>query len=680
MNNEAMTKLLSTCEVIPKAEASPLFENAARRLELPFADYLTIRDLKQLSGCSGEALDALLLALFGALAEGSLCLKMEEDALKRRLAAFIEEGAGELAGKIVDEFSKGRYKGLIGSSPDDYMPLIARNDAAGSFLYFQKYLKYERALKRLLDELIDASGTGLEVGEDKIRKHMQEVLDKKPMCLGSGEPVTLNSLQKLSLALALLKNFVIISGGPGTGKTLVVIALLRLLVRCGIDPRRIQLAAPTGRAAQRMTDTIRMALVSIESPSKDDEKLSEISGATIHRLLRYDPANNRFRYNAANRLQADVIIIDEVSMVDVVMMARLLEAAAPGAKVILLGDKDQLPSVEAGAVLADLIPRHAEAVFTKKTSDAIRRLIPGLVMPSGRTSGRLTDRIVVLEQNYRSESKILEAAKSVNEEDPALVEKIPAIRLSDKGDISWPQRGAYLIDTGAPDDRKFRAVLGSWADRHYLSPHLKDRAIKLTYAQLIKKAGEIDPEKLSGPAAKKALEDIFAYIDQARVLALVRYGPFGSFSANRHIARLLRGKLDPGRRGDIFAGAIIMVAQNDYVKGLFNGDVGFVLKSSSGSYYCVFRRMGSFISYPADTLPPHELAFATTVHKSQGSEYDCVLVALPSDEDSRQLTKEIVYTALTRARDLAVIYGQKAVLSKAVIRKIERQSGISFWD
>ena len=673
MNSELTIDLLKMCEVIPataKAGTEELYKNAIEKADLSLADYLTIRDLLEASGHSDEPLQALLICMFLTLDEGSLCLKLAPESLKRRLDIFAGEKADKLCKAIIQSIGEGRYGELIGSSLDEYKPLIMRKEKGGPYLYFQKYLTHELSLKTHLDGFLAGAGGTLDVSDGTFKKHILDVLEKRPMRAKSGKPITLNNEQTIALALGLLKGFTIVSGGPGTGKTSIVITLLRLLTRCGVKPDRIRLAAPTGRAAQRMTDTIRKGIASIASPEKADKLLEGMAGSTIHRLLKYNPSANRFIYNKRNKLPADIVIIDEVSMVDVELMAKLLEALAPRTKVVFLGDKDQLPSVEAGAVLADLMPRQAAAAFTKKTADHVASLMPGIRIAPEKAPKptALTDRIVILNESYRSETGILEIAQRVNEQDESVIDKIPLLSIRKDAGLDWSGGGARFIEDESADVERFHRVLASWVRHHYFTKHHKRADIALPYAELIKKGRETD------------LKDIFTYIEQARVLCPIRYGPFGTFGVNRYIGKLMREALDPGRFGRLFAGAPVMVTQNDYVKDLYNGEVGVVIRGRDGAYHAVFERSGGFISYPVDTLPPHELAFAITVHKSQGSEYDNVLVALPSDEAVRQLTKEIIYTALTRSRYLAVLYGSKAVLRKAISKKIERESGIRFWD
>src|SRR5262249_53881665 len=199
----------------------------------------------------------------------------------------------------------------------------------------------------------------------------------------------------------LLRDFVIISGGPGTGKTSIVFTLLRCLVRCGVAPERIALAAPTGRAAQRLSDAIHSGLDNLKTAPTDaspDAPLRNIAAHTLHHLLRYRPTRGTFRHHAENPLPAEVVIVDEVSMVGLVLLARLFQALAPSTKVILLGDKDQLPSVDAGAVLANLVPAGHEPSYSAKLRARIVESWEGLDVPTSSAPHPLEDVLVILEE------------------------------------------------------------------------------------------------------------------------------------------------------------------------------------------------------------------------------------------------------------------------------------------
>ncbi|NQU12608.1 MAG: ATP-binding domain-containing protein [Desulfobacteraceae bacterium] len=196
---------------------------------------------------------------------------------------------------------------------------------------------------------------------------------------------------------------------------------------------------------------------------------------------------------------------------------------------------------------------------------------------------------------------------------------------------------------------------------------------------MISNAGEIDSEQLiTSDSGQVILEQIFAVVERARILSIVRKGSYGCVGVNYQICEHLYSKFDDKANSNIFPGAVIMVTRNDYSKELFNGDVGVVLRDPKGTYRAFFPRFGSYISFAVDMLPPWEHAFAMTVHKSQGSEFDDVLLVLPEDEAHRLLTREIVYTGITRAKKRIIIYGKESALATALERKIERQSGLTW--
>lgn len=603
-------------------------------------DRLTIRDLMLLSGYSDVWLEEIIASLFSAVSEGSVCLKLDK-ASADKLSA---------------------YPKLVASDENDYKPLILKTTGKESYLYFQKYPRYEVELKEALFRLVDFKETGVP-SQRELERVLNEVLAKKPLRRG-GRPMNLDEEQKRAVSLAIIKNFVIISGGPGTGKTSVIITILRCLVRLGYDTARIRIAAPTGRSAKRMADSIRQNLASLgPKPERFDKNIADVMESTVHRLLGYNPARNDFSYNRTNPIPADVVIVDEVSMIDIVLMARLFEAIAAGTKVILLGDKDQLPSVEAGAVLADLIPRTGY-------SDA-------------KGGGLLAGRLVILKKSYRSEASLLEASRRVNEEDVCLAEEMPKLPFTTEHS-SWPSpgsnTGALFLDAIPGDIKTWRDILDAWISRILLARHATCPDIRLTYAELIKKSRILNLDGRHVKDKTATLDYIFAYLEQGKILAFLRHGLYGTSWINRYISRRLQPLMDRSAPSHLlFAGQEIMITENDPIHELYNGDVGVILKSTSGDYRAVFRRTDTFAVVPLSELPKFETAFAITVHKSQGSEYDSVLIVLPQDETNRLLSKEIIYTALTRTRHSAVICGSRKVLAAAIGRKINRQSGIRLW-
>jgi len=365
----------------------------SQRLELPFIDYMNIRDLVEMSGYEDDApIIAVLIALFGALQEGSLCLDIDKERLYTGLRSFIEEQkAGEMAAAFLSGLSRGKYKGLITTNGDEYLPLILSETERARLLYFQKFYLHENLLRLRMEALLRATPS-LKIPGSTIEAYMEEIYSPRLSIRVSkgGPPIERDKHQVEAIRLSLRSQFSIISGGPGTGKTSLMVNIIRCLRRAGLGTEEILLGAPTGRAAQRMTEAVQYSMNTIKAPSEGDEELLNLKGSTLHKILRYQSHNRDFYYNETNPLPASVIILDEVSMVDVVMMQKFLRAVDPSrTKLIFLGDKDQLPSVEVGAVFAEMIP------------DGIR---------AGSFKGRLT----VLEKVYRSGANLLGLAKQIN--------------------------------------------------------------------------------------------------------------------------------------------------------------------------------------------------------------------------------------------------------------------------
>lgn len=623
---------------------------ASFRLELPLIDYMTIRDLAELGGFRNDRpLVAVLMTLFSALQEGSLCVDLEEESLRARLMRFLgAKQANEMATSFLSGLTGDRYGTLITRNGDDYLPLILSTTRGKSLLYFQKFYVHETLLRGRMEALLQAEPS-VRVSDTDIASMIEEIYapDCSIRIRKEGNPIARDAHQVEALRLSLRSQFAIISGGPGTGKTSLMVNILRCLVRTGIRAEEILLGAPTGRAAQRMTEAVQRNIDTIVSPQACDTELLRLKGSTLHKLLRYRGSHHDFYYCETNPVPASAIILDEVSMVDVIMMERFLRAVdASRTKLIFLGDKDQLPSVEAGAVFAEMIP-------------------------DGTRAERFKGRLVVLETVYRSGKNLVQLAGEINR--GRLPEYAP-ISFKSGLQLSSDEWGVVQND-GVP---AWRHHIRLWIEHHYLGPVTDDER---DFRGLVSDAGRMDIGSLlhSGPG-EEILRRIFQKVEQARILSLVRNGIYGCNGINREIA----GRLGPGAghpawmEKGCFAGAVIMITQNNYAKELFNGDVGVVIRDRGGAFRAFFPRFGSYIAFSMDMLPPWDLAFAMTVHKSQGSEFDDVLLVLPPDEDHRLLTREIVYTGVTRARKRIIIYGTASALKNALARQIERQSGLGW--
>ena len=621
--------------------------HCSRKLELPFLDYMNIQDLVEMSGYENDApLIAVLISMFGVLQEGSLCLDLEEERLYTGLLSFIEEErAGEIAREFLSGLSRDKYKGLITKNGDEYLPLILSETKGIKLLYFQKFYLHEKFLRLRLEALLRSEPV-LKIPESTIEAYLEDIYSPQLSVHVSrgGLPIEKDKHQVEAIRLSLRSQFSIISGGPGTGKTSLMVNIIRCLMRAGIRAEEILLGAPTGRAAQRMTEAVQYNINTIKEPSEGDKELLSLKGSTLHKILRYRSYSHDFYYGEANPLPASVIILDEVSMVDVVMMEKFLRAVDPArTKLIFLGDKDQLPSVEAGAVFAE--------------------------MSDGISVESFKDRLTVLEKVYRSGANLLRLAKQINKGICPEYSTLPfnsALQLK-------PDKWAFVQNEGI---RAWRNHIRLWTDYHYLKPRYGDSR---SFRELIGKACGMDHAGLlNSDPGQEILREIFNRVGNARVLSLVRNGIYGCTGINMQIADYLSLEFEPSawRKEGYFSGAVIMITRNDYSKELFNGDVGVVIREREGAYRAFFPRSGSFTTFSMNLLPPWELAFAMTVHKSQGSEFDDVLLVLPEDETHRLLTREIVYTGITRAKKRLIIYGTESGLNSALERKIERQSGL----
>jgi exodeoxyribonuclease V alpha subunit len=430
-------------------------------------------------------------------------------------------------------------------------------------------------------------------------------------------------LQRVAAEAALTRRLVVIAGGPGTGKTRTVARLLAVAHQIAIDegrPLEVALAAPTGKAAQRMTEAVRNEITAAGLPASLAEPLLATEASTIHRLL--GPTGGlEFRHDHDDPLAADIVVIDEASMVSLPLMARLLDAVRPDARLVLVGDPYQLASIEAGAVLGDVVGPAAVAGW-------------GGSLPLGPLSGG----VVVLERVHR-----FDAASAI----AALAD---AVRGGDADTaIEILRAGADDVTWVHPDDAPARAVL----DRVVV-----DTALEVVHAA---RAGD----RSAGLAAAGDL----------KVLAATRRGPLGSFEWRERIERLLArrdGRVVVGRRW--YVGRPVIVTENDYSNALFNGDTGLVVATDDGSTVAFPRGEATRDLQPSQ-LSQVETWWSMTIHKSQGSEFRHAVVSLPR-AGSPILTRELLYTAITRAREQLTIVADEAALRGAVGRTVARASGL----
>jgi exodeoxyribonuclease V alpha subunit len=619
---------------------------------LTLNDLQTLRDWLETTGqLDREPLMLALACLFAALAEGSLCVELSAQALAARLDEWCAGSGDAWAARILAELEGSLpCPKLIGTAATDARPVILHTAGSRRYLYFQRYLRAEEDLVARLEPRLGRAAQH----DDAWAPIFQDVLVDAPLRL-HGQALELDPDQRAGLNLALNRSFTIISGGPGTGKTSIILTLLRCLVRRGIPAGRLALAAPTGRAAQRLSDALRAGLASLPTPhAQPDQALQAVSAATLHHLLSFVPGLGLFRRHAENPLEADVVIVDEASMVSLDLWARLLEATPPEAKLILLGDKDQLPSVEAGAVLSMLVPSDRSARSGEVGADK---------------------HFALLRINHRSQAGIRAAAQAINVQDASVLERLPVAPAprADAEPSLWHDLdvagGCWLCRCGRGSEAELRRLLDHWARRSFLAP-----SDGITFPQLLQRC-TLEGAGAETPATADHLRALFARLERARLLTMLREGPWGSEAINRFFEQQLRPRFGAPGQGRLFVGAPVLITRNDPGRRLYNGDLGLAIRSRLG-LRVAFARQDGFVSIPADVLPPHELGFALTVHKSQGSEYDEVLVILPPRGGRRLLTKELLYTAITRARKLAVIAATDEALRCAIGRRVDRDAAL----
>lgn len=658
-----------------QAEQMPLREIEALASEsglLSDADLHTARDLVKLTGLDHADVYAVLLHQFRCLSEGSLC----QDAAPAALALDLSVWAGERSAEWAEAFSRrlasGDLSPLVGA-PGEFKPLIHVAGPDGGRLYFEKLHFFEATLIQRLEALLSAPEEPMNA--TRLQEIMRDVLEVRPV-IWRGRSLALNEEQRRAVLLGLMRIFSIVSGGPGTGKTSILLTLLRALVRQGVAPDRIALAAPTGRAAQRMVDAVDEQLNRIPNPNDADLSLRGIDPSTLHRLLGAGGASGGFRHHAANPLEKDVVIVDEVSMVDVALMAGLLEALSPGTRLVLIGDPEQLPPVEAGAVLADLIPALREPCYSAELAGQLQAVDKASsIRPSaqGKPLPRHADRIVVLRHSYRSAQGVQAFAEAVRNADASALDACAWHGVSElQRRIGTDGVSLLQSTTDSPDD--MRGVLASWFECAWFNDAGGESEILAATAA----CEAVDFETMQSAESTALLTTVFEYAERSRVLCALREGSWGAAGANAVALRMHQRKTGREAREWRQPGVPVMIRRNASHMGLHNGDCGLFLKLS-GETVAVFRRGDGFVHMLPDLLPAHEPAFAMTVHKAQGSEYDRVLIVLPPKADHRLLTREILYTGITRARSEAHLLAAPDTLRAAVARTQHRHSGLRPW-
>ena len=515
-------------------------------------------------------------------------------------------------------------------------------------LYLQRYWDYEQRLARMINERLKAPAFAFPEPVKALRVMAPRFAGEN--CAESDRQSF--NFQTAAVCAGLRNHFTIISGGPGCGKTSVVAAIAALWLENRPEDK-IVLCAPTGLAQARLYQALLDEIALLDCSEKIREELLRLSAATIHRLLGYQPGRG-FRYHAENLLPVDLLIVDEASMVPLWIMSSLFAALPKACAVILLGDKNQLASVEAGAVLGDLCSSGSENRFSSAFLSDLARLTmtTALKLPPASEKSLLCDHIIELKRSFRfaPDGGIARLQKAI---------------MASESEVDFDLKQLCDNDiSGEVNIRFLPAESSAFVD--FILNELACQEVEINgHMVALKSYSEVDDLAMA-----------FAIFQRFRMLSPLRRGRFGIDNLNRLLPQALGLK----STRQYYRGRPLMITRNAPQLNLYNGDSGLVWPDSEGRLMAWFRRAdGSFTAFPPQRLPSHESAFAVTVHKAQGSGFQKVVLLWPGQENAL-LTREMLYTAVTRAAKRVEIWLPEATgrasLAAACRRRVERSSGL----
>lgn len=577
-----------------------------------------------------ETLKPFAFLVSKKLSEGHICVQVNEAAEELQDSPYYN------AGIVLNSSSKLRYDPLVTVKNGAKQPFVLHNNR----LYLQRYFQYETAILSRIKEFVASEAEAREERVTVLKAHkefIQSLFNNASFSTSSIQAENVD-WQLAAAVSAVLNNFTIITGGPGTGKTTTVAKVLAILYTINPD-LKVALAAPTGKAAVRMAESLKASALDVAE--NISAKFQSIAPGTIHRLLKYIPDSPYFKLNRDNPVNFDIVIVDESSMLDVALFAKLLDAIGPETRLILLGDKDQLASVEAGSLFGDLCKTQSGSTILSPERTALinsfiadaKRQIPKEYLIKGPLH-TLIDHIIELKRSHRF----------TNNEG---IGKLSKVIIKN----NWNELKRYL------ENNTDEQVIIDPAYSNEIFEQFVDG-----YAEYIKE-----------PDIKKALQKL----NQLRVLCAVRDGEHGLYSLNTAIENYLRKKKLINKTSEFYENRPIIITKNYYSLGLFNGDVGIVRPDENGVLKAWFEDSDKELkSVSPGYVAEAETVFAMTIHKSQGSEYDKVLVVLPDNINIQILTRELLYTAVTRAKSKVTVQASKEVVFHTCEGLVERASGI----
>ena len=512
----------------------------------------------------------------------------------------------------------------------------------GSRLYLDRYWREERQIAA--DLLSSSDGLAAGVDTSVLAEGIGRLFRERD-----------DHLQRCAAACSVLRRLSVIAGGPGTGKTTTVARVAALLYEqfaaAGLPVPLIALTAFTGKASARLQELVHSEAAQLEVDEALRAWLLELPASTIHRLLGRRPGSHaQFLHNRSNCLPHDVVIVDETSMVSLSLMARLLDAVRPDARVVLVGDPGQLTAIEAGAVLRDIVGPSAEGLHMSASMRGLLSAAVGSDVVAAEPSAGVTvgDGIVVLERVHRFGEGIAALAEAIRRGDGSGA--VSALRSGPSAEVSW-----VPVDVAGGDDDSVDV----------------DAALTGLRTVAATASGAVVDAARAGDAVG-ALHALSAF----RLLCAHRRGPHGVATWTAQIERWLAAELKAFSAAERdYPGRPLLVTRNDYELGLYNGDTGVVIADGNERLTAAFERGSEIVSFTPTRLDAVETVYAMTIHKSQGSQFDTAAVILP-DPGSRILTRELLYTAVTRARERLILIGTEEMVRAAVARPVARASGL----